>query len=374
MLLPLEVHGKPASGPQACGGSGRPLGRQRRQQLNIVQMALHQHLGNACRSAEVAVNLEGRMVIEQIGQGGFFEQLLGMGISLLPIQQPGPEVDDPCPAPAGMASPVGQAVLQGHPGGLRQFRGLPRADGGARMQGEQMGDVAVAGIHFLIVHQPLLELAVLADFHSRQPGADGLPFFTQVPVRTQDPGGFHTGIQQLRNNLGIHGRPVTKGPRFTVGQSVAVFRGNGRSRHQETLRTFHQKIGKEQGRFLHKRISPFKGCFIGIKAVMLPGMEGQPCAAHDPLGGRTVNILGSRIRPDVRIMMRHKTAAAVHGLCGNTPLMDHPLDQIEQGLVAFRQVAGFGRPIVHLGVDVNGEFAIPGGRHGLIPDALEIGG
>lgn len=42
--------------------------------------------------------------------------------------------------------------------------------------------------------------------------------------------------------------------------------------------------------------------------------------------------------------------------------------------MALAQVGDFGRPVIHLGVDVAGVFAVPGGFEAVVPDALEIGG
>ncbi len=48
----------------------------------------------------------------------------------------------------------------------------------------------------------------------------------------------------------------------------------------------------------------------------------------------------------------------------------HPLDK---RLGALGEGAGFGQPVVHLGVDVDGVVAAPGGAHMWVPDALEVG-
>src|SRR5437588_542356 len=42
--------------------------------------------------------------------------------------------------------------------------------------------------------------------------------------------------------------------------------------------------------------------------------------------------------------------------------------------MAFGQVANFCRPIVHLGVNVDGVFAVPGRLELVVPEALEVGG
>ena len=54
--------------------------------------------------------------------------------------------------------------------------------------------------------------------------------------------------------------------------------------------------------------------------------------------------------------------------------MGEILDHGDQGLDGFGQGARFRRPVVHLGVDVDGVFAAPGRVGALVPNALEVGG
>ena len=49
------------------------------------------------------------------------------------------------------------------------------------------------------------------------------------------------------------------------------------------------------------------------------------------------------------------------------------LDQVEERPGGFRQVADFGRPVVHLEIDVGGVLAVPWRRHAFVPDALQVG-
>lgn len=44
-----------------------PYRRQGGQHLHLTVVALQQHLGDACRASEVAIDLEGRVGAEQIG-------------------------------------------------------------------------------------------------------------------------------------------------------------------------------------------------------------------------------------------------------------------------------------------------------------------
>ncbi|MNL74748.1 hypothetical protein D3C87_2004290 [compost metagenome] len=40
--------------------------------------------------------------------------------------------------------------------------------------------------------------------------------------------------------------------------------------------------------------------------------------------------------------------------------------------MTFRQIADFSRPVIHLRVNVDREFAVPGRGEAVIPDALQI--
>jgi hypothetical protein len=100
-------------------------------------MRLQQHLGYTGRPAKVSVDLKGRMVIEQVGERGFGKQLPDMVIRIVAIQETGIEIDDPGPAPAGVAAAVPQPGLNGP---LRGFKQLRRGRGnlGSWMESQQV--------------------------------------------------------------------------------------------------------------------------------------------------------------------------------------------------------------------------------------------
>src|SRR6185369_11274055 len=63
---PGEVDLESPARAQSTHLPARPRCRQRRQELQLAGVALHQHLDDPCRRAEVAVDLEGRMRIEEV--------------------------------------------------------------------------------------------------------------------------------------------------------------------------------------------------------------------------------------------------------------------------------------------------------------------
>ena len=114
--------------------------------MNFTRMALQQHLGDACGTAEVAVDLEGGMGAEQIrvhpaaAVSGTLvpaqtEGLLDQAVGTVAVVQPGPEVDLPVERPAGAAV---AAVAEGHAAGIGELCGGQRGDLVAGVQGPQM--------------------------------------------------------------------------------------------------------------------------------------------------------------------------------------------------------------------------------------------
>src|SRR5690606_22735374 len=130
-----------------------------------------QHLGDPGRRSEIAVDLEGRVSVQQIGvhaaPGGSAppevdrrQELLQAFVRLFAIEQTRPKVHLPGQAPA---RPFVGAELQRL--AARRPKGRIRTPGDlpARMQAVEMGDVPVAGLRLLEVLPPYLKLSVSAD-------------------------------------------------------------------------------------------------------------------------------------------------------------------------------------------------------------------
>ena len=78
----------------------------------MAGMALQEHLGDGGGGTEVAVDLERRMVVKQVGKGRLGDQGTEVLPGLCAVAQAGEEVDDPGAAPAGVPPAVGEASLQ----------------------------------------------------------------------------------------------------------------------------------------------------------------------------------------------------------------------------------------------------------------------
>ncbi len=124
-------------------------------------MGLQQHFRDAAGGAEVAVNLEWGMGVEQVGQGAFGCQLLREhGVGVVAIQQARPEINFPSHRPAGTVITTKQ---QGLFGGIKEFRRAAPGDFVAGMQSPEVRHMAVFLVRVVLVFQPFLQLAVLSD-------------------------------------------------------------------------------------------------------------------------------------------------------------------------------------------------------------------
>ena len=110
-VSPNHRHFESAAGPQAAYRSVGPGLGKRRQQVYLSGVALEQHLGDPGRRSEIAVDLEGRVSVQQIGvhaaPGGSAppevdrrQELLQAFVRLFAIEQTRPKVHLPGQAPA----------------------------------------------------------------------------------------------------------------------------------------------------------------------------------------------------------------------------------------------------------------------------------
>ena len=100
------------------------------------------------------------------------------------------------------------------------------------------------------------------------------------------------------------------------------------------------------------------------------GKPGATCWEHAP--GRAIHRAGNT--PEVGVVVRHPSVAAIHLTGCELSCLTQVSDHVEERLLGLCQVTYEGRPVVHLGIDVNRVFRIPGGIQFIIPDALEVGG
>ncbi len=178
---PLDVHLEPAPGAQA-GDLARWPGRgQRRQQVHGAAVALQQHLGHAGGVAEVAVDLERRVGVEQVGVKAAAahhhlrrphgrEQVADDRVGVVAVAHARPEVDLPAHRPAGG---LVAAQLQRARPPRATARAWLRGDLVARVEAVQVRQVAVLRLALGEVLVPLLQLPAGPDLVRRQLGQLG---------------------------------------------------------------------------------------------------------------------------------------------------------------------------------------------------------
>src|SRR5207244_3233857 len=110
---------------------------------------------------------------------------------------------------------------------------------------------------------------------------------------------------------------------------------------------------------------------VAREEVMFPKMVAKPGATRHPnamIGG----IDRRRAAPNIGIMVQDPPTCGVMRLGSFAARLDTIFDQPKQWFVALGKIAHFGRPIIHLGVDVNRPFAVPRGLELIIPYSLQV--
>ena len=104
---------------------------------------------------------------------------------------------------------------------------------------------------------------------------------------------------------------------------------------------------------------------------MIPEMQREPRAAHRPhAGSRLVD--RHRVTPEIGVVVNDEATRAVQGAGDAAAVLLGAIDQVEERLVQFGEVADLRRPVVHLDVDVDGVLALPRRRQRVVPDSLKV--
>ena len=167
--------------------------------MDSTVMALKQHLANTGSKAKIAVNLEWRVGIQQVGIGaplGIIPHLAVVGkqmehvpddaVGMVAIQQPGPEIDFPPKAPAGGHV----ATLPQRRGGcLEQFGMTVGRNLIGGIQTVKVGHVPMLVGRVVSVNEPLLQLPVAAHLHGSQTRDGRFELLCLRPFFAQEDGG-----------------------------------------------------------------------------------------------------------------------------------------------------------------------------------------
>ena len=116
---------------------------------------------------------------------------------------------------------------------------------------------------------------------------------------------------------------------------------------------------------------------VPAERVVLPEVRAEPRPAHRPV--RPLRVAAAEVPdrgglcPEVGVVVRHPAARSIVDLRRAPAVRRQRLDEGEERLVGLRQVRHLGRPVVHLGVDVERPVGAPRRAHRLVPDALQVG-
>ena len=133
-----------------------------------------------------------------------------------------------------------------------------------------------------------------------------------------------------------------------------------------------QIVGQEVSGTLHHGIVFFQELLVARVEIVLPEVRRQPsttCGEHAP--GGTVD--RSCDAPEVGVVMGYPATTTVHLLGCLHSRLTQVADHREERLLRLGEVAHEGRPVVHLGIDVDGVFRVPRGVFLVVPHALEVG-
>src|SRR6185295_11138869 len=172
----------------------------------------------------------------------------------LSLFEASPEVDDPGAAPSCMSASSLKPALERHSRGSGQFRRASQSDLIARMQREQVRNVAVTRIRLIIVFEPLLQLSVLADLERRQPVARRTNFRSKFRIHSKHNAGFDYAAEERIGNLRVHSWSHTELGFLAIRQPIAILGRNRRPYHQATFTIINQIIEQELCSLLHHGI------------------------------------------------------------------------------------------------------------------------
>ncbi len=120
-----------------------------------------------------------------------------------------------------------------------------------------------------------------------------------------------------------------------------------------------------------RRVEPGEELLVAGELIMFPQVLAEPRAAGGPEAPGTVDRGGSP--PEIGVVVGDPAAGPPLHLGGAGAGFGEILDHGHERLDALAQIGGFGRPVVHLGVDVDRVLAAPGRVQAVVPKALERG-
>lgn len=226
----------------------------------------------------------------------------------------------------------------------------------------------------LPVHQPLLDLAQVADAGGREPVADLGDPADESAVAVQHLRGLAVGVEEVPQQLHVHGGAGADADALALVLVVGhLGRLGGVGDEPAGLRVHLEGVEEEFHRPLHHRVVAAQRARVPGEPVVVPQHHAQPGTAgrpHAVLGG--VHRRGAA--PAVGVVVEHPAGGVVEGLGGAGAGLGQFVHHAHGRVPALGEVAGSGGPVVHLEVDVDGVLGLPGRVQAVVPQSLEIGG
>ena len=132
-------------------------------------------------------------------------------------------------------------------------------------------------------------------------------------------------------------------------------------------------VDEEVGCTLHHGVVVGEELLVASEEVVLPEVGRQPRTArgeHSPAGA----VYGSGNAPEVGVVVGHPSVATVHLPCGEGSGLAEVANHREQRLLRLGKISHERRPVVHLGIDVDGVLRVPRCIHLVVPNTLQVGG
>ena len=177
----------------------------------------------------------------------------------------------------------------------------------------------------------------------------------EVGVDVEDLAGLDGPAEEGADDLVVHGGPHDEAAvlgRIGGAGDEPVFFASG---------VFDEGVEEEEGGVAEEWIGAVaEEGFVGLELVVPPEVLAEPGSADGP--DAVVRVVdGCGAAPEVEVVVEDPSAGVVVDLGGAAAGLGDLFEGVEEGLVAFAEIADFGGPVVHFGIDVDGVLAFPGG-------------
>ena len=277
---------------------------------------------------------------------------------MIPVVEACPEIDLPGHGPAGaLVSPD----FQGLAGSLRQFRRPGDRNLTGRIQAVEMRDMTVMRIRFPVWLRPFQDTAVFSDGGRHQARPALRQRIGKGRIHAQDARSFNDVGKEFPHDLVVHGRSGADIDLAPFVIEIRVLRRSGRRRHKiPGPGILHQHVHEKERSLLEYRVNLLQIGLVLRVLVMLVQMRAEPGAGGI---GRTPGRMLARSGelPDIAQDVRDPAPGAIEDLRRVPAALDLVPGPFDQGEMELAEIAGLGRPEVHLEIDIEMIVAVPRG-------------